>query len=85
MQQQAESVVGAVAESEAHSLDPLDEQVHRLRRPVANPAGAEVGEQLRLPRRDGAAEPLELGNAGGGTGLIERVQPTPGPVQIGAA
>jgi hypothetical protein len=64
VQQEPEPVVREVAEAEAHSLDLLDEEVHGSVGPLEVPAVVKVGQQLGFPGGDGAAEPLQLGDAG---------------------
>ena len=85
VQEQAEPVVGEVAEPEADCLDPLDQQVDRLGGSVGGASGGEVGEQLRFPCGDGAAEPLELGYAVSGAGPVEAFEPAAGAVEVGGA
>jgi hypothetical protein len=71
VQQEAEPVVGEIAEPKADPLDPLDEQVHRIGRTVADSASGEVRQQLGFPGRDGAPEPFEFRHAGGGAGMVK--------------
>lgn len=85
VKQEPEPVVGEVAEAAADSLDPLDQQVDRLGGPVGGASGGEVGEQLRFPCGDGAAEPLELGYAVSGAGPVEAFEPAAGAVEVGGA
>jgi hypothetical protein len=48
----------------------------------AHAAGGEVGEQLRFPGADRPPEPFQFGDAGERAGLVEGVQPLPGPLQV---
>jgi hypothetical protein len=48
------------------ALDLLDQEVDGFGRPVGDPVGVEVGQQLAVPGVDGAGQALELGDIGVG-------------------
>ena len=60
VQQQPQPVVGEVAEAVPDPLDLLDQQVQCLGGPVGAAIGGVEGEDLGLPRSDGAGKPRQL-------------------------
>ncbi len=78
VQEQAEPVVGEVAESEADPFDAFDQQVDRLGGAVAGAGGGEVGQQLVLSGGDGPPEPVQFGHFGNRAGPVEGLQPAAG-------
>ena len=57
MQQEAQPVVTKIAEAVSDPQDFLDQQVDRFGGAIADSAGAEVGQELRPPRGEGAGQP----------------------------
>jgi hypothetical protein len=50
----------------AGALDALDQQVDRFGRPVGDPIGVEVGQQLLAPGVDRSGQAVQLGDVGVG-------------------
>jgi hypothetical protein len=57
----AQPIVVEFAESVADAQDLVDQEVDRFGGAVADPAGGEVGQDLRASGRDGAGQPRKAG------------------------
>jgi hypothetical protein len=74
VKQQAQSVVGEVAEAMADALDLLDEQVHGLGRAVGAAAGGVEGQDFGLPRPDGTGKTRQLHHSDAVRPAVEALQ-----------
>ncbi len=71
-EEDAEPVVGEVAEPVCQAPGLFDDEVDRFGAAVGHPAGGEVGQDLGVPLLQGAAEPGDLGD-GAGVQAVEEV------------
>jgi hypothetical protein len=74
-----------VSESVDDARDFLDLEVDGFGGPVADPSGAEVGQELGPPGGEGAGQPSQLGHVGADTGHGPVVEAGAGLVAIAAA